>query len=264
LDDIAHASRIHAVLLRGRVFDRLALDELLAKAQRAAGEAATEDEKPVDMDDLPGEIVHRGTYKSKFMTFDAGTESFAISKSADGWHMKVDSHPLGGGVRPAVVTTSTGTDFTFRRATWTTKGGAPLTATYERDGDKLRARSVQGEEREEQFVDAPEPAVVTSQAFASDFFTYRRLALEPGSKKTVTAANFGVAGWKLEVSEATYERLPDDAFTYRGAEVNAEVYTASFTTPMGTMRQKTWVGPDGLVLKTTMATPMGSLQTVLQ
>ncbi|MCH8243801.1 MAG: amidohydrolase family protein, partial [Planctomycetes bacterium] len=96
LADVRNARKIDAVFLRGKYFDREALDKLLENAKRQAkGTMKTTETAEIDLS-LPGEVILRGRYRSKFMNMDGGTEDFIITKTPTGFSIKAHRQPTGG------------------------------------------------------------------------------------------------------------------------------------------------------------------------
>ncbi len=258
LDDVANASRIEAVFLRGRYLHRAELDSMLDDVKSAvAGSIA---EPPAVELSLPGEVVRKGRYLVKFQQFDAGFEEFLVTRDDAGWHMMANSQPRGGPQAPSIVTFHTKPDFAFAGAEYATRTEQPLTADYSiADGRfTARARSA-GQELPVQEIDLPEGAIVSSPASVTDFALLGAAKLNPGETRTFTLVSFGFESWKAGTVDYTLTRLEDTRITIDGREVAARAYTSEMVLPFGKVQGQAWTDDNGVMVKSVMVMPFGTI-----
>ena len=266
LDDIASAAKIDGVFVRGRHYDRAALDGLLDQARSMVSAAEpVDDPDAVDMS-MPGEIVRRGRYVVRFGEFDAGTEDFAISRDDDGWHIKANSQPQGGVLQPALITYHVGPAFEFRSAEHRPLTSEPTVTTYARRGRELRAEATTGDgPLPPQTMPVPETPLFGGPAYVLEMVTLRQAALEPGRTLEARSISFGFGGWQFSEIPYTLRRHDDVAIDRPdGTKVTARRYTYTMTIPSGTIEGETWADEDGVVLKTVLVMPFGTLRAELQ
>lgn len=263
LADVANASRIEGVFLRGRYFDRAALEALLASVRTAVAA-----EKPADVAvelDLPGEVVRRGRYRLRFEQFDAGTEEFLITKDAEGYHLQAHSRPQGGPMPPSLVTMHLGPAFEFRSAHWRvlTEGG--IEAWYRLEGGKVEARARRGaEDLPPQSIDAPAPALISGPAWVMEFPRIAALRLGIGQSSSFEAVSFGYPSWEPALVSYTFTRHEDGTLTLSdGREVTAAQYASTIETPAGALRARAWTDASGMVLRRELRVPGGTISAEL-
>lgn len=265
LEDVANARKIDSVWLRGRRFDRAALDGFLEGVREAVAASAPASEDDVALD-LPGDVILRGSYAVKFGPYPAGTEEDLITKTPEGYAMMAHNKPTGGPQAPFVVTCRAGPDFAFREATYRQQTAKPLHAKYvlaggslqgeaERDGAPLDPASVEL---------APGDAVGTP-AFASDFFTLNHLKLEVGEKREIRSVSFGYPDWRPQAAPLVVERREDvDLPRPDGSSVKARFYKQTLRVENMTFATDTWTDERGIVLKSVLTMPFGTLTIDLQ
>ena len=266
LEDVRAASDIESVFLRGRYFDRGALDGLLEDVKtEVAGEKPSG--QTVDLS-LPGEVVFRGRYRSKFQQFDAGVEDFVITETEDGFHIKAHSQPTGGPQPPSVVVLHVGRDFSSRSAEWRHLTGVPLEATYTREGETILAVARRaGEEIPPQELAMPSDAIFSAPVTAAEFVTMGAADLGVGEGRTFQLVGFGFSNpsWHLYVLEYLLKRHEDTTLTRPGGgEVPARFYTFSLETEWGELKGETWTNDAGVLFKTVLTMPMGSITVELE
>ena len=276
LEDVSNAAKIRAVVLDGRVFERGDLDQLLEEARGivAAGEEVKGDEKDgVDLA-LPGETIARGRYVAKFGQFDAGVEEFHITKDENGYHVKAISRPQGGFQKPCVVTVHAGADLAPVSAEYrelTRQGtAAAYTIVGGAEGTRVEAREIGAEgKREEaapQVVEATGAWMFAGPITAGDFIAIQQLGLEVGQERTVTVVGFGWTqpAWRLGATEATLRRHEDTTVSRGREEVPARRYTGVMKTPMGDFKSQTWTDMRGVVLRSVVVMPFGTVGVELE
>lgn len=266
LADVRNARKIDAVFLRGKYFDRDALDELLEdakkKAQGTMKPAATTE---VDLS-LPGEVILRGRYRSKFMNMDAGTEDFIITKTPTGYSIKAHIQPTGGPQPPSMGTIHVNKTFGLREATWKTLRGDPLEATYKLDGRTIVATAKQeGEDPSEQRLDLPKNWDFIGPFTAFEFGSTGVRSLKVGDKTTYNSVGFGFPSWRLVVTEVQAQRHEDRPVTLEsGKKFEARYYTSEFTIPVGKFEVQTWTDQQGMTIKSTIKMPFGVVTVELE
>ncbi len=263
LDDVANASRIEGVFLRGRYLDRAALDTMLDDVKSAVAGSLAQP-APVDLS-LPGAVVRQGRYLFKFQQFDAGFEEFLITRDDAGWHMKANMQPRGGPQVPAIVTFHTKPDFGFAGAEYATQAGPPVTATYAVATGKLTAQARSGHEAfPAQEIDLPEGAILSSAASVTDFALLGAAKLEPGETRKFTLVSFGFESWEAGTVDYTLTRLEDTRLTIDGREVAARAYTSEMVLPFGKVQGQAWTDDRGVMVKNVMVMPFGTITVRLE
>ena len=219
-----NAAAIEGVFLRGRYYDRKALDAMLADVRAACGSAEAPASRPESAattragPDLPGRPVAFGTYELSVGRFSAGVERFRITEDDDGFHVWVSNEPTGGFDVPSITTVELGRDLVFRSGTWQPQVKVPLAASYVLEGSTLRATARrQDKDLPPKAIEVPPGGFVIPPGIVGDFATLRSLKLEPGQKRSAKVVGFGFRDWKPEVIDATFERLPDTTLDLPGA-----------------------------------------------
>jgi imidazolonepropionase-like amidohydrolase len=258
LADVANASQIEAVFLRGRHFDRAALDAMLEEVKSSVA-ASLPAAQPVALD-LPGEVLRRGRYVFRFQQFDGGFEEFVITRDQAGWHMKADMQPRGGPQPPAVLTFRATPEFDFLGAEYEMQTAQPVAASYSIAGGTLtaRARSA-GADLPVQELALPEGAVMSSPASVTDFALLGAAKLAPGESRTFPLVTFGFEGWRAGIVEYTLTRLEDTRLTIDGAEVAARAYASEMVLPFGKVTGQAWTDDRGVMVKSVMVMPFGTV-----
>ncbi|MCI0589857.1 MAG: amidohydrolase family protein [Planctomycetes bacterium] len=265
LEDVGNTRKIDSVWLRGRRFDRAALDGLLVEAMEtvAADEPAGETKVALD---LPGEVILRGTYAVKFGPFPAGTEDFLITETADGYEMMAHNKPQGGPQSPFVVTCAAGPDFAFRKAAYRQDTKTPVDAEYVLEGGSLKATAKRGEKAlEPQSLSVAPGDAVGTPAYASAFLTLNRLKMRVGETREIRSVSFGYPDWKPQAAPLKVERKEDvDLARPGGATTKARLFKRTLSVENMTFSSDTWTDERGIVLKTVMTMPFGQLIAELQ
>ncbi|MCH7872990.1 MAG: amidohydrolase family protein [Planctomycetes bacterium] len=264
LEDVRNANDIAGVFLRGRFFDRKQLDDLLAKARRYAKGTRDNTPQKVDMS-LAGQVIRRGTYRSTFNNMDAGKEDFIITKTDDGFSLKAHSQPRGGFQQPSFVTVYYDAQRRVREASWQQLTESKLSATYTFGEKAVVAKAQMGEsELPPQQMDLPEHWLFTGPFTALEFAHDRHAPKAVNETKSFDALGFGFAGWKLAVSKYTVTRKEDRTLkSSTGKEIKTRFYTSELQVPMGTFTGETWTDLTGVVLKSTLTMPFGTVTVTL-
>jgi len=270
LEDVRNARQIEGVFLKGRYFDRKALDELLSDVRRTVkADTPVEATAARDAKDdwaMPGEVIRRGRYRSTFQGMDAGTEDFAISRTAEGYVIKAKCRPTGGMTPPSDVAVTTDRNYVLVSATWRTLTDTPVEAVYTRAGDKIIAEAKQGETHHpKNELSLPSDGLFGGPAMAMEVMGFKQVKLDVGQSKTYPSIGFGLPSWELDSTPVKMERLPDETLALSGDRpIATQVYSAVFPTPMGEFSGKSWIDPDGLVVKSTLKMPFGTVETTLE
>lgn len=261
LVDVRNYSQIEAVALRGRWFDRAALDGLLAQAREAAsGASEIVAAAQVLVQEVPGEPVHSGSFEFRFAGNPAGRENFLWTQDGDGWHLQAQLLPEGGFTKPCIVTAHYGPDRRLRAATWRRPDGSE-TANYRVEHDRVFARGGKtGAETEVEL--ALDGASFGPDVFAADWLNYQALALAPGATLEDRLYGFGMEGWKPIASSRKLKRDPDAEVPWQGAPLPVSVYTAEFVMDGQSMKARTWLAPDGMPIKAAFSMAFGKFEAV--
>ncbi len=264
LDDIGNTSEIDSVWLRGKHYDRAALDGLL-KGVRERVSASLPAKAEITLD-LPGEVILRGTYKLKFGPFDAGTEDVLITKTSEGYSLMAHAKPQGGPSAPYVVTWHTAPDCSFRSASYKQLTKTPIESTYTLEIGALTANAKQGgKDLSPASIEIGEGDAITAPTYAADFFMLRPLNLGPGDAAELNAASFGYPDWKPQKAPLKVVRQEDaDLVRPGGAVVKARYYRQVLTLPMGAFNSETWTDERGVMLKSVTTMPFGTMTAELQ
>ena len=264
LADIGNISEIERVFLRGRHFDRAALDQEKAKV-RAAVQGSQPKDEAITLE-LPGNVLHRGRFKMRFQTFDAGVEDFLITETDEGFHVQAHLQPQGSPLQPCVVTAHANTDGVIQAAEYKLLTQSGTTVRYDRAEDEFvaQAPSPTGEPEVQSFP-IDEKSVLATPVTATEFCSYRAMELDVGEAREIDSVSFGFQGWQLVKMPAKIMRLPDEkAALPDGKEVTARVYVASYSSGMGEMTVSSWVHPSGLPIRTLLKLPFGEAETKLE
>ena len=248
--DVRYAADIRGVFLNGRYLDREALDAVMEGV--AAAQVQTVTAETISLE-LPGEEVFRGRYHSKFQESDGGVEDFLITRDDDGYHLMVHSQPTGGPMPPFVLTYHAAKDFAFRGATWRRLRGEPLEATYTPSDSAITASAQSGDEAlPVQTLELGPNMLMSAPATAVDFAALGAAGLSVGESRTFQAVGFGFSSWKMTVTDYTLTRAEDRYYTY------------SLATDWGEFTGEMWTDDIGMVLKSIMKMPMGTITIVLE
>ncbi len=262
LEDVRNYSKIEAVALRGRWFDRTELDGLLQAARETASgtDAAALATQAELAQSVPGEIVHRGRYSFSFSGNPAGHEDYLWTQDGEEWHLQLRLIPTGGFTRPCEITAFYGADLRLKSATWKRPDGSE-TATYRVENGHLFARGgAPGAETEIELV--LDGSFFSPDGFAADWFNYRALTLNPGDALEDRVFGFGMDSWKPVESSRKLKRDPDAEVPWQGAKVTASVYSADYVVNGQAMKARTWLAPDGLSIKTIFSFSFGKFEAV--
>ncbi len=266
-DNIANASKVQAVVVRGAYHDRATLDKMLAAVREYVASTTPAQAEGVDMN-LPGELVVRGRYGMKFNgQFDAGMEDFVITRDKAGFHLRVHSQPQGGFQSPAVVDYHVDPNFKFVNAEWKQLTAKPTHATYALKDGTLTATAKEGDAAlpPQEFA-VPDRALITAPVSACDFALYRGLGLKVDETRECQAVGFGYPGWQVAAVPMTITRKADDeAFVLPdGTKITARRFATKTTVEgMGDMLGDVWTDEDGVMLRSVLKAQFGSIETTL-
>jgi imidazolonepropionase-like amidohydrolase len=269
LELIDNTREIEAVVLRGAMLDRAALDALLEEAEAAAGAPALADaeggaddgaEDGLDFDG-PGRVVSRGRYGIKFEQWDAGTEAFAVS--IDGEHMvyTAKTRPQGGPQPPTDVTIRYAEGWAFAGAEWSVSRGQQVRASYEFDGKVLRVTGTRGEEELTPIeLEVPEGAIFMPPGTAGSAGTYLGLDLEENEERPFQAVSWGYPGHEPSLGQVSIKREEEIEYDVGGKRVRCRHYVTRMDTEAGQFWQETWISQQGVVVAVELRMPMGMLK----
>jgi imidazolonepropionase-like amidohydrolase len=263
LDDVSNASRIEGVFLRGRWLDRAALDTLLDDVRNGAAASLPRAESvPLT---LPGKVLWSGRYLMRFREFDAGVEDFLITREAEDYHIIAHSQPVGGPQPPSVVNWRVGNDFRFREARWRVLVRGGLEAQYRVEGDTVRAWARRGaKDLPVQTMQLPPDALLTGPSYAVEFAALGAAGLQVGQCRTFQSVAFGSPSWELQVAPYTVTRLDDASLTVAARDVRVRVYRTELVTEWGRFQGQTWTDDNGLLLRSVLNIPFGTLTARLE
>jgi imidazolonepropionase-like amidohydrolase len=264
LEDVRNARQIEGVFLRGRYFNRAALDALLADVKAVAA-ASRPTEEEVELS-LPGTVVRRGRYVATFEQWPAGWEEFLITRDEQGYHVMAHQRPQGGPMGPFVLEMHVGPDFRLRSAEWRPLSQAGIEAIYSREDSMFEARAQQaGRQLPPQTLTAPASSLFSAPAYASEMFTIGAAGIKVGQSRTFQMVSFGFPSWQMTVSQYTLSRGEDISLALpSGKELRARHYTSTRQTPMGPLGGETWTDAEGVVLKTRLKMPFGTVEARLE
>ncbi len=268
LDDIANASQIQSVFVRGVYHNRTALDKMLEGVREyvtsttpAVGAAAG-----VDLN-LEGELVARGRYAMKFNDqFDAGVEDFVITRDKAGFHIRAHSQPQGGYAPPSLVTFHVDPNFKFISADMRNLTTKPLAANYELKDGTLIATAVEGADgAKPQEFKMPDNGVVTASVSACDFAIFGMTKnLKVGEKRDFQAVGFGFGGWQVGAVPYSVTRLADEQIARAdGTKVVAHRFTTTMTSQGMEMKGESWFDDKGVLQRSLLSAAFGKVETTL-
>ncbi len=271
LRDVQNARDVQGVFLRGRWFDRAALDGVLAQVRErargvltgdAAAAAAGEGETQAPLQ-LPGEVVARGRFASSFNGQPSEREEFLITKSADGYHVAARVTPLSTFSQPSHSELHYGPDLVFRHGTYAAGTKPVVAARYALRDGKLVANAKRGDkELPETVLELAEGAVVGGPASAFEFATHGRLQLAVDEERVYASAGFGYPDWKPSTTQVRLKRLADTTLELAGQQHPAKHYEVSFKIPMGEFRGEAWMDRKNVLLKSRLKMPFGTIEVV--
>lgn len=264
--DVRHAREVAGVFLRGRWFDRGALDGVLeqvratakgATAEAAAAEAAAR-QVPLQ---LPGEVVARGNFESTFNGQPSDSEEFLITKTPDGYHVAARITPRSAFSQPSTTHMNYGPDFILRNGTYETGSKKVVRARYELRDGKLVANARSGDkDLTETALELPAGAVVVGPTNAFEFATHNRLRLAVDDEKVYPSVGFGYPDWKPATTDVRVKRLADTTLELGGKEHAARHFEISFSIPLGKFAGEMWFDTDNVLLKSRLKMPFGTIE----
>lgn len=271
LENVDNAALIEGVFLRGRHYDRKALDAMLADVRalvagsvpesqpesRAASRAAPA---------LPGRVIASGEYVITFGKIPAGTETFKVTEDESGFFFWVSNETKGGYDVPSTTIVDYDRNLAFRKGSWRKETKTPLEARYALEGSVLQATARRSDkDLPPKSVDVPEGGVVVPPSTVCDFATLRSLHLEPGQKRAFKSVAFGFQDWVPQVMDTTVERLPDASIDLPGrAGVKTTCYRSTHVTAVGTFSSDVWLDAIGIPVKSVTKSPFGKIEAVLK
>ncbi len=256
LEDLAALGRIEGVWLAGERHDRAALDGLLADARRAArGEVDEDGPEFADGVGVEGEPVREGRVSFTFGQWEAGHESFLLTRGDDGYTLYAEFRPLGGMQKPSLSVYRLGPDMQVRSASYRELADDPIETVYEvRDGLVVATR---GDETQE--FEVPEGGIVTGPNNVADVIVNHALDLEPGESTTYQSVAFGISGWRVRSLPIEVVRLDDETVDVGGETIQARVHESTFSIDAGQFTTRVWTDDDGVLVRGVMTMPFGEL-----
>ncbi len=262
--DIRNAREIEAVFLRGRYIPADEIEELRQETlAMVKGVSKPGSSGEVDLN-LPGTLIHRGTYTSTFNGMNAGSEDFAITLLADGGRrLKAHNQPIGFG-NPSVTTAELAKNAPHPTIRWNEMTSSTV-VKYEISGELARATAlIRGQVLPPQTADIKKSAYFSGPSSAQNFAVFEHLELQVGKTLPFSSIGFGFPSWRMMVAPATLTRGEDEALTLPdGQSVNARTFRVKFNTPMGEFDTRFWAAEDGLPLKSIMKMSFGTVEVKL-
>lgn len=211
LQEIRNAADIEAVFVRGRYFDRAALDRLLTDARE---DVLTRSPAPIRTErlELPGVVVARGRYNLFFEQYGDGTEDFLITKVGEVYHYKAMRVQRGFGRYPTLQTGQWTANFTPLQGE---SEPSVLLPTVEQYGvkqnllyhDAIRSGKSLGKTQSI----FPNDTALRSPFLSADFFLFHLLRLNVGQTKRVETFLLGRQDWKPQRQQVNVERWADES-----------------------------------------------------
>jgi len=267
LADVANAREVEGVFLRGKHFDRKALDAMLAeveaKVAAASAPVAADAAAPAAPElDLPGEVVAKGRFRIRFSGRDSGTEDYLVTRDAGGFRVAARSTPQGGFDEPSLTTLRLDAERRLVSGEHRKLAGDKTSATYSVEGGELRAEARQGDAAlPVRKLRVPEGALFGGPVYVTDFVTLATCGLAPGEKREFRLVSFGFPTWEPTDSKYVLERKPDETVKLgSGAPVPARVYGAKLESKMGVLDFTTWVDETFVPLRSTISFAFGKLE----
>ncbi len=259
LEDISAVRQIESVWLRGNYLNRQSLDQLLADVE-ALAQGSTANADPTVPPTLPGTVVLQGKYVLKFQQFDAGTETFIVTKAEDGFHTWSHSNPKGGGQVAATVRTHYSQDGQLQSAQYDTLSGTKIKASYQISEGQLQGIAQIGDKPEQKAQhDLATFYRISTPIYAAEFMFFRELGLKVGQSTKLQSIGFGYPTWKPDGVEVEILRGDDETLELDGKTWATQVYLSKMKSAMGEMNIKTWSDPDGHTVKSELKFPFGSV-----
>jgi len=269
LELIDNTREIEAVVHRGKLLDRAALDAMLEEVRMEVGEAEPAAEVAGNPDEadfnVEGRLITRGRYGMKFEQWDAGTETFAVSTDGERVIYAAKSRPQGGPQPPMDVTVRYGEDWAFAGAEWAMLRGQPVKATYKLDGGVLRVTGTRGEDEIDAIeLEVPEGAIFMPPGTAASAGTYMGLPLAENEEGVFKAVSWGYPGHAPSIGEVRIRREEEIDYDVGGRRARSRHYVTYMETPGGEFVQETWISLSGVVLGVELRMPMGLLKTEIK
>lgn len=263
LENIGAASAIEAVFLRGKYYDRAALDAEFDRVRNIA-KGTTPTQQLVTLE-LPGDVMFRGRYAQRFQTMDAGVEDFLITHDEGGYHIMAHAQPQGSPQGPSVVTLHADDNGTMTSAEYKVLEQNGLHAVYTRSGGEMNATMKQNNEEHTQHLDIAAGAIMSTPVSAADILAMKSFQnMEVGETRDVEMVTFGFPSWELAKVPSKVKRLEDEKVTLPdGTEVTARVYESSFDTQYGQMTVHGWIHPSGLTIRSVLKMAFGEVESKL-
>jgi imidazolonepropionase-like amidohydrolase len=254
LDDLANLSTIDAVVHRGTYLDRAALDAMIDEAAEIASSATAANARAIDSAELwaekgiviEGEVVTTGTYALEWGEFEAGTETFTLTRTDDGLNLYAHFNPSGGMQPPALTVYELTPDRELRAARHVPLRNAAYDARYSYAADTISAVNAD----ETQSLPRSAEMIPSGPNTAVDFFVLHRLGLGVGEKREGEFASFGFPGWQFNATPVVIERVSESEYRY------------VMNVPFGEMTGTVTLGDDGFPAESTLEMPFGTLRAV--
>lgn len=254
LDDLANLSTIDAVVHRGAYLDRTALDAMIDEAAQLASSATAANARAIDSAELwaekgiaiEGEVVTTGTYALEWGEFEAGTETFTLTKTDDGLNLYAHFNPSGGMQPPAITVYELSPDRELRAARHLPLRNAAYDARYSYTADTISAVNAD----ETQSLPRSAEMIPSGPNTAVDFFVLHGLNLGVGEKREGEFASFGFPGWQFNATPVVIERVSERKYRY------------VMTVPFGEMTSAVTLGDDGFPAESMLKMPFGTLRAV--
>ncbi len=262
LDDIRNAEEIEHVLLRGRHFERAAIDKLTSDIRDSLVAAKPVEAPAVEKVVLPGVEVARGKYSFKWGDFAAGHEEFTINKTDDGYQIHTESRPQGGGQLPTSHTIHADATGRLTKVIWKQLSDTPLEATYTLTPDELKVAAARnGVAQDPQTVKLTPKDFLSLATYAADFLAIRHHALKPGETRELNALSFGYPDWRVQGAPYKITREPDTTIDRGadGAKVTCSHYKSEVKTPIGVFKTESWHDDQHLPYRIVVTMPFGVL-----
>jgi hypothetical protein len=261
LADVRNAMEIEHVFLRGKPMDRAALDAMMNDVREQAAGTRAADEKAAVAEvkvDLPGEVVAKGTYTFKFGELPAGSETFTLTKAADGYHFFADTKTEGGGSIPSTLRLHADAKGRVNKAVWKRLGSAPIEATYLISPKEVKIEATVSGKAEEPMTRAlGEKDILSFSPSACEFFALRERPLKIGETHELNALSFGFPDWRLQSSAYKLTRLEDTTIERGGEEVKCQHYSAELKTQIGVFTTESWTDADFIPYRVRLKMPFG-------
>jgi imidazolonepropionase-like amidohydrolase len=254
LDDLGNLGSIEALVHKGEYLNEVKLDKLRSRAFAEVVASTIENTRRVDSAELwaekgiaiEGEVVTTGTYAFEWGEFEAGTETFTLTKTDDGLNLYAHFNPSGGMQPPALTVYELSPDRELRAARHVPLRNAAYDARYSYAADTISAVNAD----ETQFLPRSADMIPSGPNTAVDFFVLHGLGLGIGEKREGEFASFGFPGWQFNATPVVIERVSESE------------YRSVMTVPFGEMTSTVTLGDDGFPAESTLEMPFGTLRAV--